>query len=490
MPTDNRSNLLDSVERRLQDLERRRRALELRRLLDGPVRGDEMMEASFDVEEAAILAEPDYASLMTGEDDDGPDRRRTLHQRRWTEAVIRTDSDISRLTRDMSARMAAFEPWAGDQPASAARVAEVLRTDSSRSAREGAWFASLPLAASIEPDLQRLMSLRNGRARVLGGDDFPELLLPAGELSKLSVLTLGDELEPLTKPLFEQMLAWIRREHGGATLEPWDIDYHLARLDPSVQDFPGGRTGEFLNALTGDLGLDSAAKGISIHDAGPDAARMIAVSKPEDIHCFLTPRDGVPALMENLDAWGRALHAAHVPAEPILFQWTTGGFNEAMASLMRNMGTAAAFAERGAVVAETNWRAWQAVWKMRRVLAASLFEVLAYESPESDLHGLWCEIHEHYLGFPRHPERLWVTEERFVTDPLTGSNFLVGSLIGAQLAEALASSPDLRSAGSTLRSDIWTPGARETTEALLTRITGRVLDPDAWVRLFQVEVSE
>jgi len=481
MPTDARSDLLDAVERRLHDLGRRRRSLELQRLLRGPGADDEAIESSLDAEEAAILGEPDYASLMTGEDDQ-PDRRLVLHRHRWPEAVIRTDPEISGLTRELAARMTAFEPWAGDQPASRSQVAELLRTEPDRSAREAAWFADLPLAASIEPDLQRLMGLRNARARTLGGDDFPEMLLPAGELSKLSVLTLGDELEPLTKPLFEAMLTWIRRENGGATLEPWDIDYHLARLEPPVQDVPGSRTEERLNALTRGLGLDPATTGISIHDAGSGSPRMIAVSIPDDIHCFLTHRDGAPAFMENLAAWGQALHAAHTPASPLAFQWTAGGFNEAMASLMPIMGTAAVVAGRGGLEADTNWRAWQAVWTMRRALASSLFEILAYESPESDLHGLWCEIQEHYLGFPRHPERLWATEERFVTRPLTGSDFLIGPLMGAQLAEALTTTV-------TLSADVWAPGAKETSEALVERVTGRILDPDAWMRGIGAEVS-
>ena len=326
------------------------------------------------------------------------------------------------------------------------------------------------------------------------------MLLPAGELSKLSVLTLGDELEPMTKPLFEQMLTWIRRENGGATLEPWDIDYHLARLEPPADSVSGDRIEEQLKALTRKLGLDPGALGIHVHDAGSGTARTVAVSMPDDIHCFLTRRDGAPAFMENMAAWGRALHAAHAPASPIAFHWTAGGFNEAMASLVPIMGTAADVAERGVLEAETNWRAWQAVWTMRRALASSLFEILAYESPESDLHGLWCEIQEHYLGFPRHPERLWATEERFVTRPLTGSDFLIGPLMGAQLAEVLTGLPGGLAVADTgagpraattlsLRADIWAPGAKETSEALVERVTGRILDPDAWMRAIGAEVS-
>jgi len=203
---------------------------------------------------------------------------------------------------------------------------------------------------------------------------------------------------------------------------------------------------------------------------------------PDDVHCFLTHRDGASALSENLGAWGRALHAVHVPAEPLVFQWTSGGFNEAMASLMVKLGTSAAFAERGDIETDAIWHAWQAVWKVRRELAASLFEVLAYESPGSDLHGLWCEIHEHYLGFPRHPERLWAAEERFVTHPLTGPSFLTGRLVAAQLVE-------VHSAIADIRSTIWGPGAREATEALVERITGRIPDPDAWVRTLSPKVS-
>ncbi|TPW16835.1 MAG: Uncharacterized protein FD129_600 [bacterium] len=472
MPTHDRSELLDAIEQRLHDLERRRRRLELGQLVSGADDGE--ADAALDAEEAIILGEPGYAGLMVAEDD-GSDRRLSLHRRRWPVGLVQTDADVSRLTRELDARISAFEPWAGDQPVSRARVAELLRTEPDRSQREAAWFASLPLAASLETDLQRLMSQRNHRARALGFDDYPEMALPMDESSKLTFLTLGDEIEPLTRPTFEEMLAWMRGQNGGATLEPWDIDYYLARLEPPVESFSGDDTERRLMDLTGSLGLDPAELGIVRHDAGAGSARTIVVSAPDDIHCFLTRRDGAPALQENLAAWGRALHAAHRPAA---VTWTSGGFNEAMAWLMVELG--------GRSAADATWRSWCSVWAVRRTLASSLFELLAYESPEADLHGLWCEIHEHYLGFPRHPERLWAVGEGYVSSPLSGANLLVGRLIGAQLAETLVGKAGADRTTS-LRA-IWESDARETTEELVLRLTGRIPDPDAWVRTLGVEI--
>jgi peptidyl-dipeptidase A len=115
-----------------------------------------------------------------------------------------------------------------------------------------------------------------------------------------------------------------------------------------------------------------------------------------------------------------------------------------------------------------------------------LFEILAYDHPALDLHSLYSEIHEHYLGFPRHPEHLWAANILFLTHPLHLPNIIMGRLIAAQLMEALRErwgrDLDRPEVGDFIREQCWRPGASRPWEDIVHWVTGRRLDPDAFLR--------
>jgi hypothetical protein len=415
--------------------------------------------------EAALWRDPDYAALLGSPPDDSIEPwRLAVHRRLRPAALVRTDADVARLVGSIEAERRVSAPWIGEAATTWDDVARVLKHDPDRSRREAAWFAAVPLAAAIEPDVQRLMQLRNERAARLQDDSFPVLALAADELTVLEFMTWCDELEPLTRPAFEQMLAWMQRENGGETLEPWDVEYWLARLEPA-----------------------------------PDAIRPIGLARMEEDFAFPPTPPGAPASEPaELDAAGRFEHWADLggrfhrkfrPNDPPAAGWTTGAWNEAMRRLVGESMATEPILDRPGTLADRAWIAWRQVYALRRLMAASLFELLAYESPGADLHGLWCEIHEHYLGFPRHPERLWAAEPRFVSDPLSGAGVVVGCVLAAQLAERMLElHPHLLTpeTGLYLRAEVWEPGARETVEAATVRLTGRIPDPDAWVRAVTV----
>jgi hypothetical protein len=490
---------LDDIEVRLQDIQRRRLAALHDRLVHRPG-GD---PALFDGEEAAIVGDDDYATVVDSAAAEGPDagpaggvataamleaRRLDLHRRRRLEALVRTDPEGAELVRSLQGRILDFRPFLDGASASWVDVREALRTEPDAGRREALWFAAAPLAASLESDVQRLLGRRSDLARDLGFASFPELTLAAGEFSVLEYLSLGDELEVATREPYEALLDWIRGETGTSTIEPWDIDIHLARLEPPPEAHPAAAFAAGLDALLARWGLARAGLPITIDESAlPYGGLALPVSIPDDIRVLVQPRDGLLHLESWWHEMGHALHMAHVRVESPAFRWEAPAWDEAMAFLLERAGATAALATAPTeaprpfpVTAEQpHGPTARAIVRLRQLLAMSLFEILAYERPDGDLHGLYSEIHESYLGFPRHPERLWPARALLVTHPVYLPNYVLGRVAAAQLEELCDDSPRW---GERLVRDIWGPGAASPWPERIERLTGRPLDPDAYLR--------
>lgn len=514
---------LSSTEARLSDLNRRRfEALHARYL--GAEAGD---DAALDAEEAAIRADAGYASALKealaiesgsgrgpgapgaggrAADSAGPGRVRAnlagdpavpdsdplharridLHRRRWLEAAVRTDPEAARRAAALHDQAMAFRPWLADGPARWADVREALRREPDRARREMAWFAGAPLAESVEADLVRLMTRRNELARSHGFDAFPRLAMEAAELPMLDFLSLCDELEPLTRPVYEQMLGWARETSGLEVLEPWDIEYLLATLEPPAADCPKESFAGAARGLAGAWGFDLDRLPIAVHQAElPFGGMALPVRIPDDVRLLVSPRDGLLHLEIYIHEHGHALHAAHMRPAVGAFEWEPEVFNESIAMLTEGLGTQRFMAGRPPKPSDAAWRMWRTVLRLRQLMALSVFEILAYEKPEADLHGLWCEVHENYLGHPRHPERLWAAKTMFITHPLYWPNYVAGRLIADQLSTWFFDrfgAVDRPEVGEILRRDLWAPAASTTWEEKLVAVTGRPLDPNGFLK--------
>jgi hypothetical protein len=506
MLTGTQRRQLDDIEDRLNDVQRRR-LLALHERLVGRPAGDPGL---FDEEEAALFHDAEYTGLLDAAGEPGfaireaPDepvegrrdaatdaRRLELHRRRRRDGLIRTDPEVARRVRELQGRYLDFRPFVGDAPASWVDVREALRTEPDAARREALWFAATPLADAVETDVQQLLARRNRLAEAAGFNNFPELVMAAGEFSVLEYLSLGDELEQATRDPYEELLEWIRAEKGETTIEPWDIDYFLARLEPPPAAHPAASFAPRLDRLLADWGLSLAALPIRVDESPlPYGGLTLPVSIPDDIRVLVQPRDGLVHLESWFHEMGHALHMAHVRATPRAFEWEAPAWDEAMAFLVERAGTAAALAAPAAPVDAPesgdggrghapHGPTAREVVRIRRLLAASLFEILAYERPEDDLHGLYSEIHESYLGYPRHPERLWPARALLVTHPVYLPNYVLGRLIAAQLEEGRREPAEW---GARIRDEFWRPGAARPWPERVEALTGRPLDPDAWLR--------
>lgn len=482
MLTDSARRRLDDIEKRLLELNQGRLLKLYERLLGRPAEDG----ASDDANEGALVRAPDYGALL----EDAPDgtlapletRRLDIHRRRQLEAIVRTDPEVAALVRSLHGRILDFRPFLADAPAAWVDIREALRTEPDEARREALWFAATPLAESIESDVQQLFAHRNRVAHELDFSGYPELAMAAGEVTVIEYLGLCDEIEGATRDSYETALDWIRERTGRSSIEPWDIDYHLATLDSSPADCPAASFGPRLDELLASWGLSRAGLPITVIDALlPYGGLTLPVSIPDDIRVIVQPRDGQAHFESWCHEMGHALHMAHVRVDSTVFQWDAPAWEEAMAFLLERAAATAAIA----VDAPPQAR-WRTIVRLRRLLAASLFEILAYERPEGDLHSLYSEIHESYLGYPRHPERLWSAMPLSVTHPVYLPNYVLGRLVAAQLEELR---DEAGSWGRRLRDDLWAPGAVRPWTERVEALTGRPLDPDAFLRGLGISVG-
>ncbi len=495
---------LHAAEEQLERIRRARLDLEFRRLAGGDTSGVDA--AALSRNERSILEDPAYLERLhsAGSPDSSPEaqHRARVLARDALSAAVRTDPDIDALTRSIEGRVAAFRPWVNGQPARSADVRFLLRSEPDGKLREAAWLARAPLGAELEGDVAALFALRNGAARTHGFAGFAELAFEAAGIERIDYLALCDELEQLTRSRFEESLGQLRELRGGATLEPWDLDYGLDRLaqgagtvagghnagrDTRAEPGPAGSTtppsrldvadiSARFAAIASGWGIDAGRLPVTFHDADPgDGALCLPVDPAADIRILGDFRNDAASLEAAVGALGTAVHHHAAAEQPAVFARDRSPLPEAT-------GLLAARRIRG----DEPLRVTAArLYRLRRRIADSLFEILAYEKPAGDLHSLHCEIAEHYLGFPRHPESLWAADGALVSRPLGSVRHVLADVVAADLHAALertAGSALSVEAGQALRRDVWAPGDSVPWTERLRSLTGGPVDPGALLR--------
>ena len=116
---------------------------------------------------------------------------------------------------------------------------------------------------------------------------------------------------------------------------------------------------------------------------------------------------------------------------------------------------------------------------MRWAVAWTRFERAFYLEPHTDPTTLYWHANAAILGQrPAVDCTPWARIIHFVSHPVYQQAYMLADLIGAQLQEALG---PLESAGERVRRDLLMPGAAETSDEMLKRVTGAPLSAEAWL---------
>jgi hypothetical protein len=422
-----------------------------------------------------MFSRPEYARLVDQESPStevsgGEARRLDILRRKRLLSRVEGQKSLHVQLSAIRDKKETFERAAGTQNAALG----LLRMADDRGRREEAWFRQAPLAESVELEVKSLLEKRNELARAAGRSDYAELAYHTHELSRLEFMSLCDELEQLTRPVYEQFLDHARESLGVETLEPWDLEFVLARIEPARD--PSGDVIKELRGLGARLGIGDAHLP-TLESTRAQVARVFPIDPPRDVRVLVRPAADHDDRDRVLREFGRGVFRMHLEVGGAL-QCFAPCYDLAMGEVFVELG-AGAPGSGPFTTAEKAWRTWRNVLRVRRSLAASLFEMLAYERPEGDLHSLYSEVQEHYLGFPRHPERLWVVQDFLVGEPLTAPNYIMSRLIGAQVLQAVGRVDE--TTGVRLAENFWKDGARLSWQEKLRLSTGRSLDPEAFL---------
>jgi len=347
-------------------------------------------------------------------------------------------------------------------------VRRVLQESKDPAQRRAVWEASKRVGRAVEPDLKRLVKLRNESARKLGYKDYHVMQLALGEQSQEQVLALCEELDALSRAPFQALKkeidAALARQCNvkPGELRPWH--YH----DPFFQEAPDV-FGEDDDAIFSKLDIPKvcaefyAGIGLPVDDV---LRRSDLFEKPgKNPHAFCNDLDRAGDvrtlcnIVPNKYWLGTLLHelghatysSKNIPATlPYALRTDAHALStEAVAMMFEDFGASAEWLKAfGAKVPDPekfNRRAKkerqaEALIFSRWCQVMFRFEKELYANPEQDLNKVWWDLVEKYQGITRpqgRDEPDYAAKIHVVSAPAYYHNYLMGRLFAAQLREAI-----------------------------------------------------
>lgn len=399
-------------------------------------------------------------------------------------------------------------------------VRKVLRESRDSDYRRAVWEASKGVGAVVEKDLKELVRLRNEAARKLGFQDFYEMQLQLGEMTKAEVLKLFDELYELTREPFRaaksRIDARLAADYGVsvADLRPWH--YH----DPYFQEPPAIYTSRLdpIYARADVVKLAStfyAGIGLPVDDVIARSDLYERPGKYPHAMCMDIDREGDVRVMANvvpnhqwastmLHELGHAVYDKFVPRSlPYVVRTPPHPFTtEAIAMLLERQADqpgwmqavgldvpdAQAIADIGARMHHDHTLIF-AAWSQVMVR----FESAMYADPDQDLNRLWWDLAEKYQLMRRPDGRNapdYASKIHLISSPAYYHSYMMGEMFASQLHQAIARdvlrtggpSPVYsghKQVGDFLKERVFAPGASLRWDALVRHATGQDLSPKA-----------
>ncbi len=413
--------------------------------------------------------------------------------------------DARRLQGDLRAAYLRAKVLVDGRRMGPAELDWLLQNEPDRARRKALWLAKRGLAEQMAPILVRLFQLRNHIARLLGYRDFFAYQLHRKDLDEAWLLSLLDQTERGTRDLqfaFSDAL----RSAGLLDAYPWDILYVDRRvLLPPAGRFPEAQAAERLHAFVRSLGFNpTRALPITINAVPTESGGYeLPVGPSRQAHVLVGSVQGYRAEHGYLfyhilfHEFGHALYQVH-QSRALPFTLRTGAppaFNEGMAELLEGFVDLPEWQRRYTAMPDAEIRRYERLVRLdegllvvRFYIAHILFEKALYKDPTQDLTRLYWNLVTR-LEFLRAPEELWpkwATDIYLISDPVDVDH-LVGEFVHYQVLEALRDRFHDNLVGNPgvaafLIRNLYEPGGSIGWQELITRVTGKPLDPSALLR--------
>jgi hypothetical protein len=416
-------------------------------------------------------------------------RRVSLLLRRFQWASIESQSEIYTLRNRIDQSILAFRPSFNGVSVSRSERLRILRRDPNRARRWEAWVSMGSLASEIEADVRELICRRQALARDQGYDGFVSWALDLMELNREWIETLLADLRRRTDTIYQNWLeASARRLSLVDHLRPWDLAF-AAEQDGALSDrvFPFERLLPAVRSVAEGIGLGKVVSGVQVNVADiPYGGLCYGVRPPGDVRIVINPNDGHAYYATLFHEFGHALHWRSLPSVPPAMRWEAAPFEEAMACLWERLAFEADWLTGWDSItpdqAGAHRRFWagRMLYRLRLLMAQTIFEYRAYDDPQSDLLGLLREINAAYLGVPHDEAPGWADSPFWTSHPVYTQNYVVAEAIASQTLaalrrqfESLIGEPRI---GAWLVENYYGPGASSLWTEKVRRGTGAALN--------------
>jgi peptidyl-dipeptidase A len=405
------------------------------------------------------------------------------------------------------------------------QLREVLKKDSDIGRRKAAWEASKQVGQAVVADLLELVRIRNREALKLGYSNYYSMMFELQELDEQWVFSLFDRLERLSESAFTTMKAELDaslKQRFGVTE---NANYPWLYSDPFFQEYPAAGGGEALDEIFKDRDVEGLTRahytsiGLDIADLLAHADLYEREGKSQHAFCLDIDHTGDVRVLCNvrknerwmstmLHEFGHAVYDKyHDASMPFLLRAPAHILStEAIAMLNGRMSKDPEWLVKIAGVSKHDAdRVSAAAWKVLRsemliflrwAITLVRFERELYRDPEQNLNRLWWEYVERIQKVTPPPNRDaadWASKSHLSTSPAYYQNYVLGELMASQVlkfihqsvvkSESYVGHPET---GSFLVEKIFRPGARYEWNALLQHATGESLNPEHFIRQFQL----
>jgi hypothetical protein len=441
--------LLDDVEARLAEANRAYAAAQWQSHFDLAERAD---LARLERARSDALLDSQIRALLDGWDAKPTDaalaRRLTLLLRHFQWAAIESEAEIYSLRNRIDHTIRDFRPQVNGDPVGRVERSRILLHHPEQDLRREAWTATGRLSEQIQPDVIRLMHLREKHARRQGFDDYIHWALETLGLGHAWVTQFLKDLRLRTDRLYDLWLRHVAERHPAPKgLRPWDLTFAAEQgcpLPPAV--FSHEQLRSAAQRVADSFGLTHAAAGVRVAVTEiPYAAVCYAISPPDDVRILLSPRDDHTQHDVLFHEFGHAVHWRSVGTVSPILRTESPAFNEGMAYLWERLASEPQWLmERYGIGPDRaagyqRWRAARALYRLRLFIAHAEFEFQAYAALRNgqDLLYLFRQIHSDILGVPFDAAPGWAYNPFWTSHPVYWQNYVIGYAIASQSLVAI-----------------------------------------------------
>jgi len=431
--------------------------------------------------------------------------------------MIEMSSEIEKIFQN-------FRPKLDGKEYSNNDLLEMIAAETDSARRHEIWKALKQVGEEVNEKIIALAKVRNEAAQKLGFKNYWEMMVTFQDYKPEELLTIFDDLEKMTRPLFEKMKAELDSELSARfgipadQLMPWHYDNPFFQQAPPSKavdpnDFYKDKTKEEIveiavryfkeiglpyekvleksdmyeregkNQHAFSIDMDTLGDVRNLNNVKPTAEWMDTVLH-EGGH-------GVYSLGHDRNMPFNLRDSAHI--------FTTEGVAMMFGAKARNPQWMITFANvdpqkaRSAAQALAKQRIREQLIFCRWSIVMLNFEKALYENPDADfganLNAFWWDMVEKYQLLKRPTERGselgdWASKPHFVIAPVYYHNYMMGELFAAQLRATLGTRDNV-AFGRQLRTKVFAPGQRYEWQQFVRQATGKPLSPEYFAKELQ-----